>query len=203
MLLNNLLELLGFPKDGGVRSLTFACIEIGDMKFWKSGCQSSRDAKLLIAGPGDAGACGRLASALHVEDRVIFAGQTRDSWKYYAAGDIFLLPTKYEAFGLAILEAMATGLPVLVSVRAGAAELIRDGVNGMRIERPTDSAAIAAKIESLLKDRDLRRRLGHHGRLTALEYNWDRVAEQTANVYDGAMSRSKRHPYVAAATPAA
>ena len=163
---------------------------------------SSRDAKLLIAGPGDAGAYGRLASALHVEDRVIFAGQTRESWKYYAAGDIFLLPTKYEAFGLAILEAMATGLPVLVSVRAGAAELIRDGVNGMHIEGPTDSAAIAAKIESLLKDRDLRRRLGHHGRLTALEYNWDRVAEQTANVYERAVSRSKRHPYVAAATPA-
>ena len=163
----------------------------------------SRDAKLLVAGPGNAGAYRRMARAVGVEDRVVFVGETRDAWQYHAAADIFLLPTKYEAFGLAILEAMATGLPVLVSAVAGAAELIGDGVDGLLIMSPTDPEEIAARTDSLLDDQELRRRLGASARLTAVRYNWARVAEKTVAVYKMIIDHSDRHHDDTAAVPVA
>ena len=144
----------------------------------------SKEAKLLIAGWGDARAYGQLASDMGVRDRVIFVGRTREAWKYYAASDLFLLPTHYEAFGLAILEAMATGLPILVSCRTGAAELIHDGIDGLLIQNPRDVPAISATLGALLKDADLRTRLGRQARLTALHHTWDRVARETEEVYE-------------------
>jgi len=162
----------------------------------------SQEAKLLIAGWGDATAYGRLAGEMGVRDRVIFVGRTREAWKYYAASDLFVLPTHYEAFGLAILEAMATGLPILVSCRAGAAELITDGVNGALVVRPTDVDEIATRIDTLLKDRDLRGHLGKHARHTAVLYNWDRVAKRTVDVYGMALRRRRRH-FLRATAPVA
>ncbi len=103
---------------------------------------------------------------------------------YYAASDVLLLPSLYEPFGLSILEAMASGLPVLVSRDSGAAELINDGVDGLLINDPTDVAEISAKLGALLKDADLRTRLGKQARRAALQYPWDRVARETEEVYE-------------------
>ena len=115
---------------------------------------------------------------------VIFAGQTREVGRYYAAGDVYLLPSLYEPFGLSILEAMASGLPVLVSRDSGAAELISDGVDGLLIQEPRDVTELSAKLGALLKDAHLRTRLGRQARRTALQYPWDRVARETEEVYE-------------------
>jgi len=139
--------------------------------------------KLLIVGPDDPTPYQELVRSRGVEAQIIFAGPTGEPWKYYAASDIFLLPTVYEAFGLVVLEAMATGLPTVVSREAGAAELIQDGRNGLLINEPRDSAEIAAKLESLLKDSVLRRQLGEAACITALQQTWDQVAHRTVEVY--------------------
>ncbi len=55
--------------------------------------------------------------------------------KWYKAADVFLLPTQYDAFGMVITEAMASGLPVIVPKDAGAAELIHNAIDGLLIER--------------------------------------------------------------------
>ncbi len=142
------------------------------------------EATLLVVGPGNTATYRNLAKRFSIEDRVIFTGPTREAWKYYAASDVFLLPSLYEPFGLSILEAMASGLAVLASRDCGAAELIHDGVDGLLIQNPRDVPAISAKLGVLLKDADLRARLGRQARRKALRYPWDRVARETEEVYE-------------------
>ena len=141
-------------------------------------------ATLLVAGYGNVATYRNLAKRYRIEDRVIFAGPTREGWTYYAACDVYLLPSLYEPFGLSVLEAMASGLPVLVSRDSGVAELINDGVDGLLIREPRDVTEISAKLGALLKDADLRARLGRQARRTALQYPWDRVARETEEVYE-------------------
>lgn len=143
----------------------------------------SSDVALMIVGRGNTPDYRELARREGVEKRVVFTGPTEQTWKYYAASDVFLLPTLYEPFGLCILEAMAAGLPVLVSREAGAAELVRDGTDALLLEDAGDVDEIAAKLEVLLEDAGLRRRLGQEARLTALQYTWPLVAQRTVEVY--------------------
>ncbi len=139
---------------------------------------------LLVVGSGNITDYRNLAVRFRIEDRVIFTGQTSGGWRYYAASDVYLLPSLYEPFGLSILEAMASGLPVLVSRDCGAAELIHDGVDGLLIQEPRDVTELSTKLGALLKDADLRTRLGRQARRTALKYPWDRVARGTEEVYE-------------------
>ncbi len=153
---------------------------------------AGNEAMLLVVGSGNKTVYQELAVRFKIEDRVIFAGQTRESWKYYAASDVYLLPSLYEPFGLSILEAMASGLPVLVSRDSGAAELIHDGVDGLLIQEPRDVKELSTKLGALLNDPDLRTRLGRQARRTALKYPWDRVARETEQVYKTVLLKKRR-----------
>ena len=141
------------------------------------------DVTLMIVGKGNILEYQELARREGVEKRVVFTGPTEQTWKYYAACDIFLLPTLYEPFGLVILEAMAAGLPVVVSGDAGAAELVRDGTDALLLKDAGDVDEIAAMLELLLEDDGLRKRMGEEARRTALCHTWSRVAQRTVKVY--------------------
>lgn len=147
--------------------------------------------KLLILGHGDIATYQKMAEDLGVGEKLIFADPIQDNWKYYAASDVFLLPTLYEPFGLTILEAMAAGIPVLVSRNAGAAGLVQDGVNGLLLEDPRDITEIADKLKLLWMDGELQRRLGEKAHRTALQYTWSRVAQETLEVYQRVQDRHK------------
>ncbi len=138
---------------------------------------------LLVVGTGDVSLFKEMASDLGVAEQVVFVGRSQEVWKYFAAGDVFLLPTLYEAFGLTVLEAMASGLPVLVSEKAGAAELIQDGYNGLILKDPTDVSEIAAKLEGLLLNDHYSNQLGTEARKSALHFSWESVAQQTVEAY--------------------
>ena len=152
----------------------------------------SRVAKLLIVGPGDVRSYRQMAQDMNVADRVVFTGQTIESQALYAAGDVFLLPTLYEPFGLTVLEAMASALPVVVSKHAGAAELLKDGYDGLIINQPKDVAEISSKLDYLLGDRALMRRLGVCARRTASHHGWDIVAQNTESVYQTVSQRRRK-----------
>ena len=88
---------------------------------------------------------------LGLTSRVRFTGPSSDVASYYAAADVFALPTQYEAWGLVIVEALACGLPVLTSRLAGAAAVVQEGITGYLLDNPNDPAEIAAKLRLLLE----------------------------------------------------
>ena len=150
------------------------------------------DVKLLVVGSGDAKFYGQLAELKRVRERIIFVHHPSNLWEYYAASDVFVFPTIYEPFGLVIIEAMASGLPVITSRVAGAADLIIDGVNGLLLRAPSDVNDLAAKIELLLSNAELRKTMGERARETAEELSWDRVAQKTIDVYNSVLNRERR-----------
>lgn len=123
-------------------------------------------ATLVLAGDGEQrSALETQARALGLGDAVRFAGaQPRGAMAgWYAAADVFCLPSLYEGFPLAILEAMAAGLPVVATAVAGIPEAVEDGVTG-RLVPPEDAAALARALAELAADPTAARRMGAAGR---------------------------------------
>ena len=116
-----------------------------------------------------------------VEDRVVFAGNSKEVYKYYAASDVFLLPTGYEAFPLTSLEAAASGLPILITKVNGVDEWLVDNHNGLFIQQ--DAEDIATKLQTLLADAELAAMLGDNARRTAEKYSWDAMISKMLEVY--------------------
>jgi UDP-glucose:(heptosyl)LPS alpha-1,3-glucosyltransferase len=108
--------------------------------------------RLLAVGRLDQNAVASEIQRLGLQGRVHFTGPTSDTADYYAASDLFALPTKYEAWGLVIVEAMACGLPVLTSRLAGASVAVEEGRTGWLLENPADPDEITEKLDRLLND---------------------------------------------------
>ena len=121
-----------------------------------------------------------LAAKLHRANRVHFRPATDAIEQYYAGADVLLLPTPYDAFGMVVLEAMAAGLPVIVSQNAGASELIVDGQNGYILRNEADLPGLMRKAATASPA------IGSAARTTALQHSWDRVASETLAVYQQA-----------------
>jgi phosphatidyl-myo-inositol dimannoside synthase len=141
-------------------------------------------ARYAVAGIGSRrSALEALARELGLDDAVRLLGFVGDEElpALYNAADVFVLASRrydllVEGFGIAIVEASASGLPVIASRSGGIPEAVREGETGVLVD-PDDPAAVAATAIRLLGDEALRRRMGVAGR-AAVEghYNWDRVA---------------------------
>lgn len=108
----------------------------------------------------------RLATELHIEDRVTFTGVISDPTAngVFEAADLYCQPSLWqEASGLAVMEAMSFGLPVVVSRIGGLPELVHDGSNGF-LFTPSNAADLSEKLVRLAKSAELRHRLGTAGR---------------------------------------
>jgi UDP-glucose:(heptosyl)LPS alpha-1,3-glucosyltransferase len=112
-------------------------------------------------------------------DNVRFLDPTTQLERYYAAADAFVFPTTYDSFGMVVLEAMASGLPVFCADRAGAAELIRNGQDGFVI--PLDGWVEATAVG--LRDRDALIAMGHQAETTAQQHSWSNVVRDVEQVY--------------------
>ncbi|MEK6621203.1 MAG: glycosyltransferase family 4 protein [Planctomycetota bacterium] len=110
------------------------------------------------------------AKFLKIDDRVIFTGPRKDAVRFYAAADFYVLPSLQEAFGNAALEAMACGIPVIVSGRAGASELLKGELERYILNNPHDADEMAAVMMELL-DPSKRIKLGQIARKTAERYS--------------------------------
>jgi glycosyltransferase involved in cell wall biosynthesis len=104
----------------------------------------------------------------------------------YEDADVFVFPSVWdEPFGIPVAEAMAAGLPVVASRVGGIPEIVADGETGMLVE-PDDASALAAALEQLVNDAELRARLGEAGRLRAAErFSWDRAAAAYRALFAG------------------
>ncbi len=137
--------------------------------------------KLIVVGKGRIKRYKRLAQRLNLVDRVVFTGPVEDVMGYYSAGDIFVLPSIYEPFSNACLEAMASWLPVVTSRTNGVSEVITGEKDGMIIDDPTDPHEIAKRIMPLL---DTRKRLemGSASRLTAGRFTIERCVDEIVSL---------------------
>ncbi len=103
------------------------------------------DTRVLVIGKGDSSAYRSLAEQHNAGDRIIFLEPRKDIERLYAAADLFVLPTLYDPFSNATLEAMAAGVPVVTSGNNGVAELVEDGREGFIINDPLDTKGLAEK----------------------------------------------------------
>lgn len=142
------------------------------------------DASLVLVGDGTLrGALVAQARSLGVQDAVQFEGAVDDVWPLLAEADVFALASRYEPLGLAALEAMAAGLPVIATKVDGLRMLVEPGVNGELVP-PDDPDKLAAELVRLLESPGLAARMGDAGRLRAAEHGARRMTEQYASLYE-------------------
>ena len=134
--------------------------------------------KLLVVGGDSPARYRKIVEKSGVEDDVIFCGSVDDVAAYYSAADVFILPTRMDAFGLVVLEAMSAGRAVIISSTAGAAELIEHGANGFILEERTSSREIAGIAKNLIDDPGLKETVGEAAAETAAGYDWDAIGAE-------------------------
>jgi glycosyltransferase involved in cell wall biosynthesis len=149
--------------------------------------------RLEIAGAGpDRAALQQEVRTLGLHDVVAFVGWQPDMWPWLGRWDIFVQPSLAEGFGVAVLEAMAAGLPVVVSSAGGLPELVEDGRTGYVVP-PADPTTLAARLRHLVLHADLRDAMGAAGRARVRQhFSPERMAAEMAAVYDRLLSSEER-----------
>ncbi len=120
-----------------------------------------------------------------------FVGPVEDTAPYYAAADVYVHPTLYDTFSLVVLEAMASGLPVVTSQFNGVRELLQPGVEGYLLENPLDPEEIIAKVQ-LLGDPKIQQQMGAAARRLAEQHPFENNVEQILSAYEEAFDRNIR-----------
>jgi UDP-glucose:(heptosyl)LPS alpha-1,3-glucosyltransferase len=139
--------------------------------------------RLLFVSRSPTASYQRMADEAGLAGRVAFLGPTSQVERIYAAADALVLPTPYDAFAMVVSEAMASGLPVIVSREAGVSEIIQHGVNGLLLEDVTSVTELAGHMRSLLREPRRAAELGRSARKSVEPMSWDVVAERTMRVY--------------------
>lgn len=130
-------------------------------------------AMLLVVGRRDETPYARLAAQLGVADRVRFCGARTDAERFFGAADIFALPTRAEMWGMTVVEAMATGLPAIVTEVAGVADIVTHGKTGFVVHEPFSVVELARTLDSLSASPELRARVGAAARKRVEGLSWD------------------------------
>jgi phosphatidylinositol alpha-1,6-mannosyltransferase len=152
--------------------------------------------RLTLAGTGDAeDALHRLAADLGVTDAVVFAGfvARHEMPAVYHQADIFVLPSQNEGMSIALLEAMAAGLPVVVTDTGGTAELVREGVNGHIIPW-ADVQALTNALATLVRDKHARERMGNESQRIANQFGWPAIVQEYVKLCTQIAAQSRPVP---------
>ena len=143
------------------------------------------DVTLDLVGTGDAKAENQAqVETLGLKDRVRFLGYVprEEIARYYAAAHVFVLPSYNEGMSVALLEAMASGLPVIVTPTGGTAELVDPGVNGFIFDW-ADVNSLTHHLRHLALDRSIIRRMGVASQTRAASFTWGAAAERYLDMF--------------------
>jgi UDP-glucose:(heptosyl)LPS alpha-1,3-glucosyltransferase len=152
--------------------------------------------KLIVAGKGNIKKYEKIAKETQIAGNVIFTGMvSKDNLiDLYLAGDLYMMLSKFDTFGMVVLEAMAAGLPVMISSHVGARDLVREEKNGFIISDTSDYDYIASRLHLLL-DENIRRRMSAAAYQTAAENTWDSVAAKYSDLYQDILAeKNSRRP---------
>lgn len=124
-----------------------------------------------------------LANQLNVGNQIILTGYRTDVADFYKAADVFVFPSFREGLPVAVMEAMASGLPVIATDIRGSGDLIKNGTNGVLLS-PSDSAGFANAIRNFVAP-DMRNKVGNENAKKAAEFDLAFLTAQYKKIYDG------------------
>jgi glycosyltransferase involved in cell wall biosynthesis len=132
---------------------------------------------LAVVGNTEGSPYPKLTKTLNISDRVHFLGYRKDVAALMRSTDLFVFPSRYEPFGMVVLEAMAAGIPVITAKTVGAAEVVTPDC-GVVISNPEDDEALAKHLQQLVNQPNLRVQMGRAGRAIAEQHSWASKASQ-------------------------
>jgi glycosyltransferase involved in cell wall biosynthesis len=156
------------------------------------------DLHLAVAGALEGSPFPQLAEQLGLNNRVHFLGFRSDISNIMKAVDLFVFPSRYEPFGLVVLEAMASGLPVITAITAGGAELVTDNCGFVLLD-PNNVQDLSNKLNVLTQQPELRIQMGQGARRVAQDYSWGVMASKYMSIFEDVlkskelMTATKRH----------
>jgi glycosyltransferase involved in cell wall biosynthesis len=182
---------LGIPED------RFALLLIGN-DWWNKGLAVLLEAMerirvlpidLILVGRENAAAYQAAVREHQLDGRVYFLAPRSDVEFYYAAADAYVGPSLADTFAQPPAEAMACGLPVVVSSANGTCEIIRHGVDGLILQDPNDANTLAEMIRRIYQDSQFRARLGANATETARHYTWERNGRELGAIFQEVLRR--------------
>lgn len=154
------------------------------IRAFHSGLGEEPDCHLLLAGRGSLEAeARRLAEELGLGSRIHFLGTVMDVPAMLAASDLFALSSRWEGSPLAVMEAMAAGLPVVAAAVGGVPELVEHEVTGLLIP-PGEVSRAAEALRALARDPEMRRRLGAAGRQKAVQFSDEKMIAAYGELFE-------------------
>jgi glycosyltransferase involved in cell wall biosynthesis len=138
---------------------------------------------LAVAGKVEGSPFPQFAIALGLAERVHFLGFRRDISEIMKAADFFVFPSRYEACTLVLLEAIASGLPVITASTAGGAEVITSDC-GIVLSDSEDTQALVEALTKLTSDQNLRIRMGNAARMIAEQHSWISIAQKYLEIFE-------------------
>jgi phosphatidyl-myo-inositol alpha-mannosyltransferase len=154
--------------------------------------QQVPNVRLIIVGKGDTKGYERYLRHNNIKD-VIFAGFVPDDMlpRYYKSGHVFCAPsTGGESFGIVLVEAMASGLPIVASDIPGYASVVQHGKQGLLVE-PKNIEMLAMSLIRLLADSNLREKMSQEGREKAAQFSWKNVSQRVLDFYERSENRRR------------
>lgn len=145
------------------------------------------DTKLVICGAGpEEASLKKLISRSKLEDKIELVGRVPDEqkWGLLASCKMFVMPSIFESYGIAVAEAMSYGKPIVATNVGGLPEVVRDAGLLANAKDPID---LASKINDLLGDADKRSAFGNRAKAYSKEYGWDSIADRTEKLYSNAI----------------
>ncbi len=184
-------QKLGLPKD--VTLALFA----GDIRTPRKNLDTVLHAlakvpnlHLAVVGSTEDSTFPQLAASLGLSDRVHFVGYRRDIAEIMRATDLFVFPSRYEPFGLVVIEAMASGLPVITATTTGAADIVTPAC-GIVLPDCNDVDTLAQALKLLNSDRSLIQQMGRAARSVAEQYSWKTMAQTYMDLFEELIKHEK------------
>ena len=148
--------------------------------------------KLHLVGSGYMSDFQLIVKEKKMEKFVVFHGWAPDSMvpHYYKSADVLVFPSRYEPFGIVILEAMASGAPIIASNAGGIPEILSNGENGI-LFKSSDADALSKAILALHQDNNLKKKIIQGALKTVAKYSWDNVAERYVSLYENLCQRNR------------
>lgn len=141
------------------------------------------DLHLAVVGATKGSPYPQLADSLNLSERVHFLGYRSDIPQIMQASDLFVFPSRYEPFGLVVIEAMASGLPVITATTTGAADLVTPAC-GIVLPDSDDVDALSVALSKLNSAPQLRTQMGQAARTIAEQYSWDKMAQKYVDLFE-------------------